>query len=180
MKEQSANNKMMKTGLRLIGIVLAIVIGAVSAAFVLPAVAHNDDQSSTKTVWARTKLVAENAILTGLPAGGLFPFIDSTPNKIVSAHIALTDATNACAAGAAPPSNLVVLVGEAGVALAPVTSAATNTGIGSPNQCVFHVTVKPGRDGVPNRITDIVVVNGGSAPLTALQTVTVSAEVDSK
>lgn len=39
----------------------------------------------------------------------------------------------------------------------------------------FHVTVRPGEHGVPRRITDIVVVNGGAAH--CLDTVTVSAEV---
>lgn len=174
----------MKYRIRLIVIGLVIVIGAVSVAIVLPALAQQTDprllpSTSNNRLSAPTRLAVENAILTGLPAGGLFPFIDTTPNKIVSAHIALTDATSICAAGAAAPSSLRVLVGEAGVALVEVMSASTNTGIGSPNQCVFHVTVRPGRHGVPTRITDIVVVNGGNAPLTALQTVTVSAEVDS-
>lgn len=167
----------MKSRMQLIKIGLAVVIGAVTIAIVLPALAHDDDDHRTN--WSRTKLVAENAILTGLPAGALFPFIDSTPNRIVSAHIALTDATSACSPDedAAPPANLQVLVGVAGGRLVPVMTASTNTRIGSTSQCVFHVTVRPGEHGVPRRITDIVVVNGGTAPLTALNTVTVSAEV---
>lgn len=168
----------MKTRMLSIKIGLGIVIAAVTMAIILPALAHEeDDHPSAWTNWSRTKLVAENAILAGLPAGALFPFIDSTPNRIVSTHIALTDATSDCSPGAAPPSNLTVLVGVAGGSLVPVTSASTNTGIGSSSQCVFHVTVRPGVDGVPRRITDIVVVNSGTEPLTALNTVTVSAEV---
>ena len=166
----------MKTRTQLIKIGLGIVIGAVVMAIVLPALAHDDDDHP-RTNWSRTKLVVENAILTGLPAGALFPFIDSTPNRIVSAHIALTDATSVCSPGAAPPASLQVLVGVAGGSLVPVMSASTNTGIGSSSQCVFHVTVRAGEHGVPRRITDIVVVNGGPAPLTASNTVTVSAEV---
>ncbi|MDQ3667038.1 MAG: hypothetical protein M3410_10800 [Acidobacteriota bacterium] len=168
----------MKTKMQLIKIGLGIVLGAVTMAIVLPALAHDDDDHpSPRPNWSRTKLVVENAILTGLPGGALFPFIDSTPNRIVSTHIALTDATSVCSPGAAPPANLQVLVGVAGGSLMPVMTASTNTGIGSSSQCVFHVTVRPGEHGVPRRITDIVVVNGGTAPLTAWNTVTVSAEV---
>jgi len=32
-------------------------------------------------------------------------------------------------------------------------TAATNTGIGSPTQCVFHVTISPGVGGVPASVT---------------------------
>jgi hypothetical protein len=71
-----------------------------------------------------------------------------------------------------------VLVGQAGVALSPpVMTAATNTGIGSPAQCVFHVTVVRGQGDVPATVTDIVVVNTGGAALTGINTITVSAEV---
>ncbi len=126
---------------------------------------------------ASTKLVAENAILAGLPAGALFPFIDVTPNHIPSVHIALTDATSNCTAGAAPPTNLRVLVGEAGVELVQVMSASTNTGIGTNSQCVFHVTVTAGVDGIPKEVTDVVAVNAGAAPLTAFNTITVTAAV---
>lgn len=171
----------MKTKMQLIKIGLGIVLGAVTMAIFLPALAHDDDDHpSARTNWSRTKLVVENAILAGLPAGALFPFIDSTPNRIASAHIALTDATSVCssaATGGTPPSNLQVLVGVAGGSLVPVMSASTNTGIGSSSQCVFHVTVRPGVNGVPEQITDIVVVNSGAAPLTALNTVTVSADI---
>lgn len=169
----------MKIRTQLIKIAIGIVLGAVTMAIVLPALAHDDNDKGTN--WSKNKLVVENAILTGLPGGALFPFIDSTPNQIVSAHIALTDTTSNCSPRAAPPANLQVLVGVAGGTLVPVMTASTNTGIPgsgpSISQCVFHVTVRPGENGVPRQITDIVVVNGGNTPLTALNTVTVSAEV---
>jgi hypothetical protein len=124
------------------------------------------------------QLISESSLLAGLAPGALFPFIDSTPHSISLAHIAITDATSSCAPGAAAPSNIQVLAGVAGGALTNVMTAATNTGIGSPTQCVFHVTIKPGAGGVPPRITDIVVVNSNnSAALTGVNTVTVSALV---
>jgi len=127
---------------------------------------------------AASKFVVQGALLNGLAPGAVFPFIDTTPHVIAQAHIAITDATSNCAAGAAAPTNIQVLVGEAGVALAPVLNAATNTGITTaPGQCVFHVTVQPGAGGVGARITDIVVRNAGGAALTGVNTVTVSAEV---
>jgi hypothetical protein len=157
---------------------LALALVAAVAAIVVPALAFHDDGGSGGN---SKNMVVESAMLAGLPSGALYPFIDSTPSVISSTHIALTDETDSCSPGAAPPKNLVVLVGEAGVALVPVMTAATNTGIGSPNQCVFHVTVRPGPRGFPGgmpvRITDVVVVNGGDAPLTAWNTVTVSAEI---
>ena len=123
------------------------------------------------------QLISESSLLSGLAPGALFPFIDSTPNSISRAHIAITDATSSCSAGSAAPANIQVLAGVAGGELVNVTTAATNTGIGSAMQCVFHVTVSPGTGGAPARITDIVVVNGGSAALTGVNTVTVSALV---
>lgn len=123
-------------------------------------------------------LVVESAQLAGLPAKAVFPFVDSTPSRIERAHIAVTDATGSCKAGAAAPRSLQVLVGQAGGTLTPVLTAATNTGISTrPGQCVFHVTVTPGTDGVPAKITDIVVLNGGKRPLGQLNTITVSAEI---
>ena len=122
--------------------------------------------------------VTESALLTGLASGAVFPFIDTTHRGIARAHIAVTDATAVCAPGAAPPASVQILVGEAGVALVPVMTAETNTGISTtPAQCVFHVTVVPGEEGVPERVTDIVVHNTGAAPLTGINTVTVSAGV---
>jgi hypothetical protein len=127
----------------------------------------------------KTQLISESAMLSGLPAGALFPFLDVTPNSLVRAHIAVTDAASSCAAGAAAPSNIQVLVGEAGVALVNVLTAATNTGISSPaGQCVFHVTISPGQNGVPSNVTDIVVLNAGASALTGIHTVTASAHVN--
>src|SRR6202035_126183 len=105
------------------------------------------------------QLIAESSMLAGLAPNALFPFVDSTPHHITKAHIAITDATSSCAAGAAAPSNIQILVGVAGGSLVNVMTAATNTGIGSVAQCVFHVTITPGRGGVPATVTDIVVVN---------------------
>lgn len=116
--------------------------------------------------------------MAGLAPGAVFPFLDTTPRSIVSAHIAVTDATTNCSAGAAAPTTVQVLVGQAGVALVSVMTAATNTGISTtPGQCVFHVTVTPGAGGVPGTVTDIVVRNGGASPLTGIHTITASAEV---
>ena len=124
------------------------------------------------------QLISNNALLNGLAPGALFPFVDSTPRRISQAHIALTDATSNCAPGAAAPSNIVVLAGVAGGTLVNVATAATNTGIGSSTQCVFHVTIRAGVGVVPAEVTDIVVVNSnGSAALTGRNTITVSALV---
>ena len=124
------------------------------------------------------QLISESALLSGLAPGALFPFIDSTPRRIGSAHIAVTDRTSNCAPGAAAPSNIVILVGVAGGTLVNVMTAATNTGIGSSAQCVFHVTIRAGEGDVPAQVTDIVVVNAnGSAALTGVNTITVSALV---
>jgi hypothetical protein len=125
-----------------------------------------------------THFISQGAILTGLAPGAVFPFIDATPNRIVQAHIAVTDSTAKCAPKAAAPANVQVLVGQAGVKLVPVMTAATNTGISTtPTQCVFHVTIKAGTGGVPAMVTDIAVLNGGKADLTGVNTITVSAEV---
>jgi hypothetical protein len=123
------------------------------------------------------QLISESSLLAGLAPGALFPYIDSTPHNVGLAHIAITDATSSCAAGASAPTNVQVLAGVAGGQLVNVMTAGTNTGIGSATQCVFHVTIRPGVDGVPSKVTDIVVVNGGSAALTGVNTVTVSAQV---
>lgn len=124
------------------------------------------------------QLISENALLAGLAPGALFPFIDSTPHRIGQAHIAITDATSECAPGAAAPSNMQILAGVAGGSLVNVMTAATNTGIGSSAQCVFHVTIRAGVGDVPAQVTDIVVVNSnGSSALTGINTITVSAQV---
>ncbi|MGI8733734.1 MAG: hypothetical protein ACR2LM_10595 [Pyrinomonadaceae bacterium] len=136
-----------------------------------------DDRGSCRRN-SNIQLISESALLSGLAPSALFPFIDTTPNSIVSAHIAITDATTTCAAGAAPPANMLILAGQAGGPLVPVMTAATNTGIGTATQCVFHVTVTPGSGGVPETVTDIVVVNNNSsAALTGVNTITASAEV---
>jgi len=124
------------------------------------------------------QLISESAMLRGLAPRALFPFIDTTPRRISRAHIAITDATAHCAPGAAAPSNIRVFAGVAGGALVNVTTAATNTGIGTSVQCVFHVTIRPGIGGVPAQVTDIVVANtNGSSALTGVNTITVSAQV---
>ena len=124
------------------------------------------------------KLVAANSQLSGLPAGAVFPFLDSTPNRIVRAHIAVTDSTTNCSAGGSPPSNIKVLAGNAG-AVPPKLVAVDleNLGIGSDTQCVFHMTVTAGEGAIPHDLTDIVVVNGGAAALTGINTATASATV---
>lgn len=128
------------------------------------------------------RLISASSQLVGLPKGALFPFIDTTPNTITRAHVAITDAPSSCA-GATAPTNVKVLVGQAGVFLVNVMTAAANTGISTPaGQCVFHVTVTPGQifpEGVvPDTVTDIVVLNASSsAALTAINTVTASATV---
>lgn len=125
-----------------------------------------------------SQFIAESSLLAGLAPGAVFPFIDTTPHTIAQAHIAITDATTNCSPGAAPPSKVKVLVGQAGVSLVPVMGVATNTGISTtPGQCVFHVTVNAGQAGVPNTVTDIVVLNGGSLALTGINAVTASATV---
>lgn len=127
---------------------------------------------------ATSKYISNSSLLTGLAPGAVFPFVDTTPYGITAAHIAVTDSTTTCAAGASAPANVQILVGEAGVALTPVLNATTNTGITvTPGQCVFHVTVRPAAGGLPAKLTDIVVRNAGAAALTGIHTVTVSAEV---
>lgn len=152
-------------------VLIAVVL---MAAVLLPAVF----KQQAGAIPPSSALVSESANLGGLPPRALFPFIDVTPHNIVSAHIAVTAATSRCAAGAAPPRKVRVLVGQAGVSLVQVLTAATNTGISTrPGQCVFHVTVTPGVAGVPATVTDIVVRNAARTPLTAINTITASAEV---
>src|SRR5918992_321231 len=149
------------------------ILGAGGLIVIGLTLAWADDNESS-----RSRLVSESALLAGLEGNTVFPFIDTTPNRIRRAHIAITDSTAACTPGGAAPLNVQVLVGQAGVALVPVMTAETKTGIFTrPDQCVFHTTVRPGSNGVPRTVTDIVVVNGGAAPLTGIHTVTVSADV---
>src|SRR6266481_3951498 len=124
------------------------------------------------------QFVVASSMLSGLGTGAVFPFIDTTPRTISQAHIAITDATTNCSPGAAPPTSVKVLVGQAGVSLVPVMGASTNTGISTtPGQCVFHVTIHAGQGGVPSTVTDIVVLNAGSSLLSGVNTVTASATV---
>src|SRR3989442_10641656 len=125
------------------------------------------------------QLIAASSLLAGLAPGAAFPFTDTTPPTIARAHVAITDATPSCGgANPAAPSNVQVLVGQAGVALVSVMTAATNTGISTTTgQCVFHVTVTAGENGIPKTVTNIVVRNGGSSSLTWINTVTASATV---
>jgi hypothetical protein len=121
-------------------------------------------------------LVSESVRLEGLAPGAVFPFLDSTPFFIRTAHVAVTDETSVCAAGAAAPDNLQVLVGVAGGTLVTVLDESTNTGISTtPGQCVFHVTIMAGKNGIPAQVTDIVVLNNGDEPLGSVQTATASA-----
>ena len=127
---------------------------------------------------ADSQFVVASSMVSGLAPGAVFPFIDTTPRTISSAHIAITDSTTDCSPGASAPSNVKILVGQAGVSLVPVMDASTNTGISTTSgQCVFHVTIHAGQGGVPSTVTDIVVLNAGAAPLSGVNTVTVSATV---
>jgi len=125
-----------------------------------------------------SQFIVASSMLSDLAPGAVYPFIDTTPRTISQAHIAITDATTNCSPGAASPSNVNVLAGQAGVSLVSVMGASTNTGISTtPGQCVFHVTIHAGQGGVPSTVTDIVVLNAGSSPLTGVNTVTASATV---
>src|SRR5947209_18638650 len=148
---------------------VAFVLSAVAIAYpTKKASAHGDD----------SQFIAESSLLAGLAPGAVFPFIDTTPHSIAQAHIAITDSTTNCSPGAAPPSNVKVLVGQAGVSLVSVMDASANTGISTtPGQCVFHVTIHAGQGGVPSTVTDIVVLNASSSPLSGVNTVTASATV---
>jgi hypothetical protein len=152
-------------------VVVLVGLVIVGLATVLPA-------GKASAPGGENQVIAESALLAGLAPGAVFPFIDTTPHGIAQAHIAITDSTTNCSAGAAAPSNVKVLVGQAGVSLVSVMGAATNTGISTtPGQCVFHVTINAGQGGVPNTVTDIVVLNGGASALTGINTVTASASV---
>jgi hypothetical protein len=166
--------KMGRTG----PVVVAAIAAAVAVLGALIPVASSGHGASRGARSGAAAFITESALLEGLANGAVFPFIDTTPKSIARAHIAITDATEDCEAGAAPPSNVEVLVGQAGVALTPVMTAGTNTGITTtPGQCVFHVTVRPGKAGAPETVTDIVVLNKSASPLTGINTVTASATV---
>jgi hypothetical protein len=156
---------------------LAVAAVVALVALAISATAAGGSAKKRNGGGGHNQLISESALLAGLASNSLFPFLDTTPNTIRRTHIAITDATAACSAGAAPPANIQVLVGQAGVALTNVMTAATNTGIGTAAQCVFHVTARPGQGGVPGTVTDVVVRNAGAAPLTGINTVTASATV---
>jgi len=148
---------------------VGVVLIALATVFLTKKASAHGDES---------QFVVASSMLSGLGTGAVFPFIDTTPQTISQAHIAITDATTDCSPGSAPPTNVKVLVGQAGMSLVPVMGASTNTGISTtPGQCVFHVTIHAGQGGVPSTVTDIVVLNAGSSPLSGVNTVTVSATV---
>jgi len=148
---------------------VGVVLIALATVFLTKKASAHGDES---------QFVVASSMLSGLGTGAVFPFIDTTPQTISQAHIAITDATTNCSPGSAPPTNVKVLVGQAGMSLVPVMGASTNTGISTtPGQCVFHVTIHAGQGGVPSTVTDIVVLNAGSSPLSGVNTVTVSATV---
>src|SRR6266571_6751385 len=148
----------MKAGKHYVVVLVGLVI--VGLATVLPA-------GKASAPGGESQFIAESSLLAGLAPGAVFPFIDTTPHKIAQAHIAITYSTCDCHAGAASPDNVKILVGQAGVVLVSVMDKTTNTGISTtPGQCVFHVTINAGQAGVPPTVTDIVVLNSGSAALT--------------
>ncbi len=63
-----------------------LVAASLLAALLLLLPAHNQAQ-----IPPTTQLISESALLAGLAPGALFPFIDTTPRNIVSAHVAITD-----------------------------------------------------------------------------------------
>ena len=87
-----------------------------------------------------TQLIAQSSILSSLASGAVFPFIDTTPRGISRAHIAITDATSSCSAGAAAPASIQVLVGQAGVALVNVMNIVVHNNGGSALTGVNTVT----------------------------------------
>jgi hypothetical protein len=153
------------------------VLLSVAAAILPLPVAHSEEAARSAPPPNRP-FISESAQLQGLAPGAVFPFLDSTPFFIRSAHVAVTDDTSECAAGAAAPDNLQVLVGVAGGTLVPVLDETTNTGISTVSgQCVFHVSIVAGKRGIPAQVTDIVVLNAGDDPLGGTQTATASAVI---
>src|SRR5438046_10731120 len=110
----------MKAGKHYVFVLVGLVI--VGLATVLPA-------GKASAPGGDSQFIAESSLLAGLAPGAAFPFIDTTPHKIAQAHIAITDSSSDCHPGAAPPDNIKVLVGQAGVALVSVMDKTTNTGI---------------------------------------------------
>src|SRR5437667_5748104 len=73
--------------------------------FVLSAVAIAYPTKKASAHGGDSQFIAESSLLAGLAPGAVFPFIDTTPHKIAQAHIAITDSTSDCHAGAAGPDN---------------------------------------------------------------------------
>ena len=122
------------------------------------------------------ELIFESTLLDGIASGNTISYIRTTPNEIVRAHVAVTDATEDCDGNDANrPINIEILAGVVGGLLAVFD--LENTGIGNVTQCVFHRTIIPGEDGIPATVTDIVVHNVGNSALTGINTISVSAEV---
>ena len=166
---------MTKTKYWLSIVAIAAVLIAGSLAVSPIAIADDDDDDDDDEFEKGKWLVAETVPLEGLQNGKLRAILDTTPNEIVRAHIVLTGDAAACTGGADQPSNVLVIVGQAGVALSTPTLA--NTGIaGSGSQCVFHLTIEPGKNGVSDPLTDIVVKNVGSG-FQARTAISVTAEV---
>ena len=159
-------------------IILGALLSAVLVIAITSSVAVYADNDHEKKFKKGKWLITETVNLQGLGVGKLFPIIDTTPNEIVRAHVVLTDDTTVCDKDVGTqPNNITVIVGQAGVALA--FPALENTGIaGSGTQCVFHLTVLPGEDGIPSTVTDIVVKNTGTGLLQPRNSISVSAEVN--
>src|SRR5260370_23058997 len=132
----------------------AFVISAVAIAYpTKKASAHGDDR----------QFIAESSLLAGLAPGAAFPFIDTTPHKIAQAHIAITDSTSDCHAGAAPPDNIKILVGQAAAALVPLVAKRTHNGISTtPGQRVFYINLNTGQSGVAQPVTHNSLLEGGA------------------
>jgi len=88
---------------------MTVLAGLLLTSVVLSPTVSSEEQNARAT-----QLISASSMLAGLAPGALFPFVDTTPDGIVRAHIAITDATAHCGPGAAPPANIVVLAGEAG------------------------------------------------------------------
>src|SRR2546429_3572091 len=85
----------MKAGKHYVVVLVGLVI--VGLATVLPA-------GKASAPGGESQFIAESSLLAGLAPGAVFPFIDTTPHGIAQAHIAITDSTTNCSAGAAAPS----------------------------------------------------------------------------
>src|SRR6267143_639562 len=101
--------------LHIIGVATLVILGLVVTVPIWRTAANHDD----------SQFIASSSLLAGLAPGAAFPFIDTTPQAISSAHIAITDATTNCSPGAAAPSNVNVLAGQAGGSLVSVLGAST-------------------------------------------------------